>query len=99
MSIVMQLHSDGMTPEQYEELREAVRWDTDPPEGLRLHVAGFDAQGMRVTDVWDSREHCDRFFETRLAEGFRQTGIPFQPVASFVEAYAILEPRGAVATA
>lgn len=99
MSIVLHLHNDGMTPEQYEELREIVRWDTDPPDGLRLHVAGFDSRGIRVTDVWDSREQCDRFFETRLAEGIRDLGIPFNPVVNFVDAYAILEPRGAVATA
>ena len=33
-----------------------------PIEGLIVHTAGFDDSGVaRVLDVWESREHADRF--------------------------------------
>lgn len=39
-----------------------------PPEGLLIHTAGFDldAQVFRIFDVWETREHGERFVNERL---------------------------------
>ncbi len=39
-----------------------------PIEGLILHAAGFDDDGnvFRIFDVWESREHADRFLAERI---------------------------------
>jgi len=38
------------------------------PEGLLIHTAGFDhdAGVFRILDVWETREHADRFMSERL---------------------------------
>ena len=38
------------------------------PEGLLIHTAGFDhdAGMFRIFDVWESREHADRFMTEKL---------------------------------
>ena len=40
-----------------------------PIEGLIVHTAGFDDESgvFRVVDVWESREHADRFMERFMA--------------------------------
>jgi quinol monooxygenase YgiN len=38
----------------------------EPIEGFLLHTAGFTGRGFRVFEVWESREHYDRFVEERL---------------------------------
>ena len=41
---------------------------TAAPEGLIVHTAGFDhADGVfRIFDVWESREHGERFMNEQL---------------------------------
>ncbi len=47
-----------------------ARLDTknNPPEGGILHTAGFDEEAgvFRIFDVWESREHAQRFIDERL---------------------------------
>ncbi len=38
----------------------------NPPEGIIVHSAGPVHDGWGVTDFWESREHFDRFVESRL---------------------------------
>jgi hypothetical protein len=41
---------------------------SSPPDGLIVHTAGFDhADGVfRIFDVWETREHGDRFLSETL---------------------------------
>ena len=38
------------------------------PEGLLIHTAGFDLDAgvFRIFDVWETREHGERFINERL---------------------------------
>ena len=40
----------------------------EAPDGLLIHTAGFDhdAGVFRILDVWETREHGDRFMSERL---------------------------------
>ena len=40
----------------------------DAPEGLLIHTAGFDLDAglFRIFDVWQTREHGERFINERL---------------------------------
>jgi hypothetical protein len=42
-------------------------YDQGQPEGAIHHSAGFDANGVfRMYEVWESREHRERFVKDRL---------------------------------
>jgi hypothetical protein len=79
MATVIMQTWDGITPGQYDALRELVGWDRDVPAGMRLHVASFGGGVLRMTDVWDSEELFGAFVQTRILPGLRQLGIPGQP--------------------
>lgn len=39
----------------------------NPPEGLIVHTAGRDGNGVwRIFEIWESSEHVERFREQRL---------------------------------
>jgi hypothetical protein len=75
MAVVISLRWAGVTPELYEQVREAVRWDEDKPSGGILHVASFDEQGLAVTDVWETPGDFESFAEERLMPAVAGTGV------------------------
>jgi hypothetical protein len=47
--------------------RIAAGLGADPPSGLIVHLAIERPEGgLRYFDLWESKEHCDRFIEERL---------------------------------
>jgi hypothetical protein len=89
---VMQMRWAGVTPEQYEEARSRVNWEGDPADGGVLHVAGFDGDSLRVTDVWESPEHFQRFAEERLMPAVQEMGIEGEPEVSFYPVQNVWNP-------
>ena len=90
MAVVMLMRVPGITPEQYEEARERVRWDVDYAQGGKLHIAAFDQAGLRVTDVWESAEDFERFGKERLIPALAEMGITQQPEVEILPLHALL---------
>ncbi len=74
MAIGLRLKFSGGTQEQYDAVDEQIQVDSDPPEGLIFHSAGPIEDGWGVIDFWESREHFDRFRESRLGPGIGAVG-------------------------
>jgi hypothetical protein len=83
MAVVMTMRWAGVTPEQYDAVRDTVRWEQDTPDGAVLHVASFEGGALHVTDVWDTQEDFERFFASRLAAAVKEAGIEGEPESSF----------------
>jgi hypothetical protein len=92
MPIVMNMRWDGVTPEQYEQAREQVGWEQRAPEGGLIHIASFTADGLRVTDVWESAADFNRFAENRLMPVVQEIGIAGQPDVTISEIQAVWNP-------
>ncbi|HTR72078.1 MAG TPA: hypothetical protein VMG80_00655 [Solirubrobacteraceae bacterium] len=63
--------------EDYEKLVDIV--GEGPPPGCIVHTASEVDGGVRVVDVWESQQHVDDFFQTKLGPAFAQAGIEAQP--------------------
>jgi hypothetical protein len=92
MATVMLMRWRGVTEEQYQEARERVNWEGEVADGAMLHVACFDDEGIRVTDVWESPDHFNRFVEERLTPVTTEIGIEGQPEVEFHELTAVFNP-------
>ena len=46
-----------------------------PIEGFLLHTAGFTGREFRIFEVWETREHYDRFVEERLMPIIREIAL------------------------
>jgi hypothetical protein len=77
----------GITREQYDRIMSALSFATNPPSGAVSHCAGFTPHGIRVVDVWDSRDLFEQFQRTRLTPAVQQAGVTTQPKVEFLEVY------------
>jgi hypothetical protein len=65
---------DGGTQEMYEAVDAKLDVEGDPPDGLIVHSAGPIDGGWGIIDFWESREHFDRFSESRLGPAITSLG-------------------------
>jgi hypothetical protein len=89
----MKMRWDGITPEQYDEVRKLVNWEGDVPSGAIHHVAWFTDGGANVIDLWESPEDFNMFVESRLMPGVKEAGVDGEPNVELHEAHAVFAPR------
>ncbi len=81
--IIMRMRWEGLTAEQYDQARDKVAWEVDPPEGGLYHVAWFDDGALNVVDVWDNPDDLQSFVDTRLMPAAKgDLGLPGEPDVS-----------------
>ncbi|WP_367321791.1 hypothetical protein [Streptomyces sp. HUAS ZL42] len=83
MAVVLSLRWAGVTPEQYDAVRDAVGWEEQAPEGAVLHAAWFEGGALHVIDVWNAQTDFERFFAERLTPAVKEAGITGEPEARF----------------
>ena len=93
MATVMLMHWPNVTKEQYEQVRNDVRWETDVPAGAKFHTAWFADDGLHVFDLWDSPQQFQSFVTTRLSPATQRIGIKGQPKVDLSDAHAIFAPK------
>ena len=59
--------------EQYDKLDTEL--GSHNPEGLIVHVAGESGSGIRIIDVWESKQQFELFQSERLGPAMRKVGI------------------------
>jgi hypothetical protein len=90
MSTVITQRWDAITPAQYDQILELVRWDRDVPAGMTFHVASFEQNVLCMTDIWDSAGQFTTFAQTRIAPAISElgrTGFPEMSVSEVHDIY------------
>ena len=56
----------------YDSVSEHIGMDTNPPDGMIIHTAGWDEEGgvFRIFEVWETQEDSERFRRERLQPAF-----------------------------
>jgi len=55
-----------LAPDVIEQVTKEMDVTGDPPDGLIVHVNLARGDSTRVVDIWETREHFERFAESRL---------------------------------
>ena len=92
MAVLWLIEWDGVTPDQFDELRRRAAWESEVPDGLQHQVAAFSDKGLVLTQVWKSPEHVMRFMEDRLLPAVEALGIRSMPRVDQHPVHAILSP-------
>ena len=82
----------GITPEEYEQMRERLGiGDATPPGGL-LHVAAVGEDGkIRIVEVWDSREEAEAWAE-KVAAARNEAGFGDRPpMIEYLEVHRVVQ--------
>ena len=90
VGVVMDL--GGATLDQYDQVIEKM--DLTPggpgPAGLLFHWVTQTGDGIRVTDVWETREQFDRFAQEQIGPFTAEVGVPNPPEISVFEVHSYL---------
>ncbi len=83
--------ASNVTTEQYDEtVRRLEKLGDWPPEGLEYHVAFRSNDGLRVSEIWDSRERFDAFGE-RLMPVLKDVGIELSGEPEMLQVHNIIK--------
>jgi hypothetical protein len=63
---------DGFAPENYDAVSQRIGWPANWPEGLTFHVAGPCPGGMRLVEIWDSRDQRERWMEGTIQPALQE---------------------------
>lgn len=66
MSVGIIMEFEGFTAETYEAVRDKINWPKSWPEGISLHVAGSTQDGMRLVEIWESRQQYDHWMQETI---------------------------------
>jgi heme-degrading monooxygenase HmoA len=74
MAVGLRIKFAEGTQEEYEAVNAQMGVEENLPDGLIFHSAGPIEGGWGVIDFWESREHFDRFQESRLGPAIQELG-------------------------
>jgi hypothetical protein len=66
MAILATAEAAGMTQEMFAELASKLSGDLRNAPGLVFHTSGPIASGWKVTEVWQSREDCESWYDNKV---------------------------------
>ena len=85
MPVAVEMDFDGATLEQYDQVMEKMGLENGgtAPQGALFHWAAATDGGLRVVDVWESREAFDQFAEEKIGPFTAEVGITSPPTMTF----------------
>ncbi len=92
MAVGVVLDFKDATLEQYDQVIQKMGLRLGEPladGGISHWVTGTD-DGFRVYDVWESREHFERFAQEQIGPFAQEAGIGSPPEITFYEAHNVL---------
>ena len=89
MTIGVQLDFDGATSDQYDQVIAKMGFKPmgAGAPGLIFHWVTKTGQGVRVTDVWETRDQFDQFAAEKIGPITQEVGVPGPPKMEFFEVH------------
>jgi hypothetical protein len=75
MPVAMLMEIEGGTQAQYDAVMAELQLESMPEGGI-AHISAPMDGGWRVLDVWQTREHFERFYAERLQRAIQNAGVP-----------------------
>lgn len=89
MAVAIEMNFSGATMDQYDQIRQKMGLTPNgaTPPGALFHWVAPSDDGMRVVDVWESREAYDQFAQEQIGPYSAEVGITEPPEARFYEVH------------
>ena len=94
MAIAVQMDFAGASTDQYDQVvkKMGLTPGGPGPSGAISHFVTMTADGMRVVDVWESKEQFDQFAQEKIGPLAESAGFPGPPQITFFEIHNYLTP-------
>jgi hypothetical protein len=85
MAVGVVIDFKGATLDQYDQVVEKMGFTPGGAgaTGAISHWVTKTPEGIRVTDVWETREYFDRFAQEKIGPITQEVGFPGQPEITF----------------
>jgi hypothetical protein len=89
MAVAVTMDFPGGTLEQYDEVigKMGLAPEGSGPPGALFHWVTLTPTGLKVTDVWESRQQFDDFARDQIGPFTAEVGIPGPPEMTFHEVH------------
>jgi hypothetical protein len=92
MAIEMRTSVPGMTAEQAAPAIAVLRDKIPTYPGFIAHASGMTAGGLRVTELWESREAHERWVREVIAPLLEHVGVQEAPAIEYLEVADVITP-------
>jgi hypothetical protein len=94
MAIAIQMDFDGATLGQYDEICEKMGLTPKGPgpKGALSHFVTATDAGIRIIDVWETKDQFDKFAQEQIGPLSQAVGIADPPKMQFFEVHNYLTP-------
>ena len=94
MAVAVQMDFDGATLEQYDEIcgKMGLTANGPGPAGAISHFATATSSGLRVVDVWETKEQFEQFAQEQIGPYSADVGLPAPPRVEFFEVHNYFTP-------
>lgn len=94
MTVAIQMDFAGATLEQYDRVLEKMGLTPggQGPAGAISHFATKTDEGLRVVDVWESRETYEKFAREQIGPFSAEVGITGSPTLTYFDVHSYLTP-------
>ena len=92
MPVAVEMNFSGATVDQYDQIIEKMGLTPggSTPAGAISHWAAKTDDGLRVVDVWETREAYDRFAQEKIGPYSQEAGITEAPEMRVYEVHSYL---------
>lgn len=94
MAVAVQMDFEGATLDQYDAVckKMGLTPEGPGPAGAISHFSTMTDSGLRVVDVWKSREQFDKFAQEQIGPFAQEVGIPSEPKIQFFDVHNYFTP-------
>ena len=94
MAVAVQMDFDGGTLDQYDEVCKLMGLTPGGPgpAGAISHFATLMPSGLRVVDVWETKEQFETFAQEQIGPYSQTVGLPGPPKMEFFEVHNYFTP-------
>ena len=87
MAVLIRHRADGMTAALYDQIAPPLIADLKTQPGFLLHVTFEDAAGFVVSELWESQEQHDAWFNANV-----KPNLPFEVSQEVVALHSVHQP-------
>ena len=94
MAVAVQMDFEGATLDQYDQIckKMGLTPKGPGPAGAVSHFATMTDSGLRVVDVWESREQFEKFAQEQIGPLTQEVGIQGKPAMQFFDVHNYFTP-------
>ena len=94
MAVAVQMDFDGVTLDQYDQIcgKMGLTPKGPGPTGAISHFAAKTDAGLRIVDVWETKEQFEKFAQEQIGPYSADVGLPAPPQIQFFDVHNYFTP-------